>query len=98
MKPCDNNPRATPRPTFDPCDYYAETYQAYMKLMAGEQTAQVRHGERWTTYHRGNAADLRRELRRLEIVCDPNRPRTVQATGPNPAGPGFGLFGRRGYW
>jgi hypothetical protein len=45
--------------------------------MSGQQRAQVRYGDQWLTWQRGNTAELKEEVRRLEFICS-NRPRAVR--------------------
>lgn len=53
----------------DPCALLPQLRAAYYALLAGEQTARVRDGDRWQDFHRGEAQLLRDEIRRLEYLC-----------------------------
>ena len=61
--------------------------------MAGAQHQQVRDGDRWLSFHNGNVKELRAEVRKLEIMCDPRLQRRAVRAGPYvpaDAAPGFG--------
>ncbi len=66
---------------------------AYYSLLAGKQTAEVRNGDMWQTFQRGNAKELKAEIRRLEILCENPRKRAVRAGPyvPSDALPGWGF-------
>jgi hypothetical protein len=53
----------------DPCAILPQLRAAYFDLLSGAQTAQIRDGERWRTFHKGDAKMLRDEIRRLEYMC-----------------------------
>ena len=61
----------------NPCALLPQLRAALYQLMSGQQRAQVRYGDQWLTWQRGNAAELRDEVRRLEFMCS-NRPRAVR--------------------
>ncbi len=67
---------------------------AYYSLMAGGQTQQVRDGDRWQSFHPGNVRELKTEIRRLEIMCDPVQSRRAVQAGRHPSAP-YGGFGYR---
>jgi hypothetical protein len=64
----------------NPCAMLPALRAAYFQLAAGQARAQVRNGEMWMTWQRGDAKTLEREIKRLELMCGPNRfrPRAVR--------------------
>ncbi|MGJ0534280.1 hypothetical protein [Methylocystis sp.] len=42
---------------------------AYYALLAGAQSQEVRHGEHWQRWHRGEAKMLKQEIDRLSAIC-----------------------------
>lgn len=81
----------------NPCLLLPQLRTALYALMAGDRRAKVMfgHGQRETVYHPGDVKQLRAEIRRLEILCDPAlaHGRAVRAGPVEPNG-SFGL--RRG--
>ncbi len=62
----------------------------YFAMLGGQTTSQVRDGDRWQSFHPGNAAALKREITRLELLCSyAGQPRAVRA-GPQRPLYGFG--------
>lgn len=78
----------------DQCAVLPMLRAAYYSLLAGNQTAKIRDGDREQHFAKGDAKFLQMEIRRLEILCgsDPTR-RAIRAGGPRP----FPYPGR-GYW
>lgn len=75
-----------------PCAILPQLRAAYYSLLAGKQTQQVRDGERWQTWHAGNAKELKAEIRRLELMCESPRKRAVRAGPYVPSNaPGWGF-------
>ena len=74
----------------DPCSMLNELRVAYYSLLVGRQSAQVRDGDRWQTFHRGDAKTLKAEIDRLEVQCDPrlSRARAIRV-GPRIPSHGF---------
>lgn len=64
-------PQNPGRPTTvaDPCSMLPALRAAHMALIAGQQTAEIRDGERVMRFHAGDAKQLRAEIRRLEMTC-----------------------------
>lgn len=56
----------------DECAALPSLRAAYYQLIAGAQSAQVRDGERWQTFAKGDAKELRLAIQRLEIRCEHN--------------------------
>ncbi len=78
------------------CAVLPQLKAAYYALLAGNQTAQVRDGERWQTYAKGDAKFLQQEIRRLEMICESNSRggRAIRAGGLRK--PGYGPYGYGG--
>jgi hypothetical protein len=95
-----------PQAIDNPCAYLPQMRAALYSLMTGNQTQQIRDNDRWRTTHNGNVKELKMEIRKLEIMCDPNMRRRAMRAGPYvpagsvpPYGPGFGFpFGTGWPW
>jgi len=68
------------------CSVLPSLRAAYYALLAGNQTAQVRDGDRWQTFARGDATIMQQEIRRLERLCTGRRPYAIRAGGYSPRG------------
>lgn len=66
---------------FDPCAAWQELYVAYIELISGRAVQQTRDGARWSLKHKGSVVDMKRELNRLEQLCQPHTARAVRV-GP----------------
>jgi hypothetical protein len=75
------------------CSILPSLRAAYFSLLAGNQTAQTRDGERWQTWQRGDAKTLQIEIRRLEQICEESsrHGRSIRAGGIRK--PWYGLNG-----
>lgn len=64
----------------NPCALLPQLRAALYQLMAGQQRSEVRNGDQWLVWHQGNVAELRKEVRRLEMICGANafQPRAVR--------------------
>lgn len=62
----------------DPCAMLPQLRAALFQLMSGQTRAEVRNGEQWMTWQRGDAKTLQREVRRLELICSDCGPRAVR--------------------
>lgn len=74
-------------PTVDnPCEMLGALRAALYQLMAGQAKAVVRNNDQWIEFQRGDAALLKQEVRRLEIICGAGggRARAARAVGPFP--------------
>jgi hypothetical protein len=91
---CAPPPSAPPQAIDNPCIYLPQLRAALYQLMTGNQTQQTRDQDRWKTTHPGNVKELRAEIRKLEILCDPRMSRRAVRAGPYvPPGsinPGYG--------
>jgi gpW len=56
----------------DPCAYLGALRAALYQLMSGQAKSVVRNGEQWIEYQRSDTKALQHEVRRLELICDPN--------------------------
>jgi hypothetical protein len=56
----------------DPCAWLGQLRAALYALLAGQAKYEVRNGDQWLTYQRADTARLQHEVRRLELICDPN--------------------------
>lgn len=68
-------PSGTPPTVDDPCAYLGMLRAALYQLMAGQARAEVRNGDQWLKFQRADTARLQHEVRRLELICDPNATR-----------------------
>ena len=59
---------ATPK-VENPCAMLSALRAALYQLMTGQATAVVRNNDQWIEFQRGDVAELRNEVRRLEIIC-----------------------------
>lgn len=68
------------------CSVLPALRAAYYQLLAGAQTAEVRFGDYWQSFAKGDARLLQQEVRRLEILCGPlaGRGRAVRVGGNRP--------------
>ncbi len=91
-----NPPMSSFGPITDPCAVLPNLRSALYTLMSGQARAQIRFGEHWTTFHGGNVAQLRAEIRKLEAMCGVNadRGRAVRVGPYIPSnGAGIGIIG-----
>jgi hypothetical protein len=91
---CYPQPSQVPQAIDDPCKFLNSLRAAYYALLSGKQSAQIRDGERWQSFHRGDAKMLRAEITKLSIMCDPNMKSRAVRAGPyatQNAAPGFGF-------
>ena len=62
----------------------------YYAMLGGTTTSQVRDGDRWQSFHPGNAQALKREITRLELLCSyRHQPRAIRAGPPRHAYHGY---------
>lgn len=54
----------------NPCAILPQLRAALYELMSGQARAEVRHGDQWMRWHRGELKALQHEVRRLEIICE----------------------------
>lgn len=54
----------------NPCAMLPQLRAAMYQLMGGQARAEVRHGDQWMRWHRGELKALQHEVRRLEIICE----------------------------
>ncbi len=76
-------PSGPPQAIFDECAVRPQLRAAYYQLLAGAQSAQVRDGDRWQTFQRGDNVELRKAIQRIEMTCDPRyrHGRAIRAGG-----------------
>lgn len=91
--PVDAPRRFGPPPS--PCDMLPEMRQAYYRLIAGNSRQTIRYMDRMATYHAGDAALLKAEIHKLEILCNPHAARNLGRSVQ--AGRNVGHGGRYGY-
>lgn len=67
----------------DPCSMLGALRAALYQLMAGQAKAVVRNNDQWIEFQRGDAVELKAEVRRLEIICGPGggRARAARVVG-----------------
>src|SRR5882757_3516905 len=65
-------PTGAPPTVDDPCAYLGALRAALYALMAGQAKYEVRNGDQWLTFQRADTKALQHEVRRLELICDPN--------------------------
>jgi hypothetical protein len=70
MNDCTPNGGAPPT-VDDPCAYLGMLRAALYALMAGQTKYEIRNGDQWLSFQRGDAQFLQSEVRRLELLCDP---------------------------
>lgn len=63
-----NNSRPITEVT-DPCRLLPQLRAAYYALIAGQQTVEIRDGDRWRRFGKGDAKLLQEEIARLERRC-----------------------------
>ncbi len=56
----------------NPCEWLGQLRAALYALLAGQAKYEVRNGDQWLTYQRADTKALQHEVRRLELICDPN--------------------------
>jgi hypothetical protein len=56
----------------DPCAWLGQLRAALYQLLAGQTKAEVRNGDQWLQFQRADTKALQHEVRRLEMICDPN--------------------------
>ena len=56
----------------NPCEMLSALRAALYALLAGQARYEIRNGDSWLSFQRGDAQALQREVRRLELLCDPN--------------------------
>jgi hypothetical protein len=56
----------------NPCEWLGALRAALYQLMSGQAKSVVRNGEQWAEYQRSDTKALQHEVRRLELICDPN--------------------------
>lgn len=79
-------PSAGMLPAVDnPCAMLPQLRAALYQLMSGQARAEVRHGEQWVRWHRGELKALQHEVRRLEVICESG----IRAGGAVRVGPHF---------
>jgi hypothetical protein len=66
---CHPAANAPPSSVDDPCAMLPKLRAAYYALLAGAQSQEVRHGEHWQRWHRGDAKLLKQEIDRLSAIC-----------------------------
>ncbi len=83
--------RNEPQAVTDPCSLLPQLRAAYYQLLAGGATAEVRDGDRWMRYQRGDTKTLKAEIARLEMQCvngrTSHRPRAIVAGNHRPLWP-----------
>jgi hypothetical protein len=82
----NNNPcipaAVTPEVT-NPCEYLPKLRAAMYALMAGQAKYEIRLGDNWASYQRGDAQALQVEVRRLELLCEQgHHGRAIQVGAP----------------
>lgn len=68
---CAPTTPATPDAITDECQYLAYLKADLYRLMTGQATSEARHGDYWKKTHNGNVVELKREIQRLELKCQP---------------------------
>jgi hypothetical protein len=53
----------------DPCAMLGALRAALYALMAGQARFEIRNGDQWLSFQRGDAQRLQHEVRRLEMIC-----------------------------
>ncbi|MBG0797104.1 hypothetical protein IYX23_05310 [Methylocystis sp. L43] len=66
---CHSPPNAPPSEVHDPCAMLPKLRAAYYALLAGAQSQEVRHGDMWQRWHKGEAKLLKQEIDRLSAIC-----------------------------
>src|SRR6266478_9255718 len=76
-------PGGAPPTVDDPCALLPALRAAMYALMAGQARFEVRNGDQWLSFQKGDAAALQHEVRRLELICgrDANQGRAIRV-GP----------------
>jgi hypothetical protein len=62
----------------DPCAMLSQLRAALFQLLSGQARAEVRNGDQWSVWHRGDAKTLQKEVRRLELICEGGGPRAAR--------------------
>jgi hypothetical protein len=55
----------------NPCEMLGALRAALLALLAGQARFEIRNGDQWLSFQRGDAKALQHEVRRLEQICDP---------------------------
>ncbi|MGJ0396295.1 MAG: hypothetical protein ACR65U_08730 [Methylocystis sp.] len=66
---CHSPANSPPSSVDDPCLYLKQLRAAYYALLSGAQTQEVRHGDFWQSFHKGDAKMLKQEIDRLSAIC-----------------------------
>ncbi|MGJ0426764.1 hypothetical protein [Methylocystis sp.] len=66
---CHSPSSSLPSEVHDPCAMLPKLRAAYYALLAGAQSQEVRHGDMWQRWHKGEAKLLKQELDRLTAMC-----------------------------
>lgn len=53
----------------NPCELLPQLRAAYFALIAGQARFEIRNGDQWLSFQRGDAKTLQHEIHRLEIIC-----------------------------
>lgn len=56
----------------NPCEWLGMLRAALYQLISGQARAEVRHGDQFLRFQRADTKALQHEVRRLELICDPN--------------------------
>jgi hypothetical protein len=86
MTDCKPGGRTGPPADFNPCEMLSHLRVAYYELISGKARIHVGFNSRQSTYQKGDAPALLREIRTLEYMCSGNRGRAVRV-GPYFSGP-----------
>lgn len=66
---CHPAANVPPSEVHDPCALLPKLRAAYLSLISGNQSAQIRHGDMWQYFARGDAKLLKQEIDRLSAIC-----------------------------
>ena len=94
---CYGAPSAPPQTVTDPCSLLPQLYAAQAALLSGQQTVQVRDGERWISYAPGNAKQLTELIARLQMQCPQSASNPMGAPDPRHRAVRAGPYSNRAY-
>jgi hypothetical protein len=91
---CHSPPSSPPSEVHDPCAMLPKLTAAYYALLSVAQSQEVRHGEHWQRWHRGDAKLLKQEIDRLSAIC----PQSQGGSGGRFAVRAGGYYPRNHHW
>lgn len=90
---CHSPPSLPPSEVHDPCAMLPKLRAAYYALLAGAQSQEVRHGDMWQRWHKGEAKLLKQEIDRLSTICPPSQGGAGGRYATTMGGRGFNHWG-----